>query len=57
MIRISVPVPTPYDVVIGAGLLPQTAAEGFNGTICFEYFPAGDTEAGFPALHRLEALF
>ena len=38
-------------------LLPQTAAEGFNGTICFEYFPAGDTEAGFPALHRLEALF
>ena len=26
MIRISVPVPTPYDVVIGAGLLPQTAA-------------------------------
>ena len=33
MIRISVPVPTPYDVVIGAGLLPQTAAllpEGFR---------------------------
>lgn len=26
MIRISVPVSTPYDVVIGAGLLPQTAA-------------------------------
>lgn len=26
MNRISVPVPTPYDVVIGAGLLPQTAA-------------------------------
>ena len=26
MICISVPVPTPYDVVIGAGLLPQTAA-------------------------------
>lgn len=38
-------------------LLPQTAAEGFDGTICFEYFPAGDTEAGFPALHRLETLF
>ncbi len=33
MIRISVPVSTPYDVVIGAGLLPQTAAllpEGFR---------------------------
>ena len=33
MIRISVPVSTPYDVVIGAGLLPQTAAllpEGFG---------------------------
>lgn len=33
MIHISVPVPTPYDVVIGAGLLPQTAAllpEGFR---------------------------
>ena len=33
MIRISVPVSTPYDVVIGAGLLPQTASllpEGFR---------------------------
>lgn len=33
MIRISVPVSTPYDVVIGTGLLPQTAAllpEGFR---------------------------
>lgn len=33
MIRISVPVSTPYDVVIGAGLLPQTAAllpDGFR---------------------------
>lgn len=26
---------------------------GFDGTVCFEYFPEGDTEAGFPAVKQL----
>ena len=34
-------------------LLPAIQESGFEGTICFEYFPEGDTEAGFPAAKRL----
>ena len=34
-------------------LLPAIQECGFEGTICFEYFPEGDTEAGFPAAKRL----
>lgn len=29
-------------------LLRKIKESGFDGTVCFEYFPAGETEAGFP---------
>lgn len=38
-------------------LLPQIKESGFAGTVCFEYFPAGDTEAGFPAVQRACKVF
>lgn len=31
-------------------LLPRLKENGFAGTICFEYFPQGETEEGFPAV-------
>lgn len=34
-------------------LLPKIQESGFNGTICFEYFPEGDTDAGFPAVRKI----
>ncbi len=38
-------------------LLPQIRESGFAGTLCFEYFPIGDTEAGFPAVQRACRMF
>lgn len=38
-------------------LLPQIKNDGFTGTVCFEYFPASDTEKGFPALKWIQTLF
>ena len=38
-------------------LLPQIKESGFAGTVCFEYFPAGDTEAGFPAVRKACGVF
>ena len=34
-------------------LLRGVAESGYAGTVCFEYFPAGDTDAGFPAVKKL----
>ena len=34
-------------------LLRGVAESGYAGTVCFEYFPAGNTEAGFPAVKKL----
>lgn len=34
-------------------LFQKLKESGYVGTICFEYFPAGATEAGFPAIKRL----
>lgn len=33
-------------------LLKKIEESGFDGTICFEYFPEGDTEAGFAAVKK-----
>ena len=38
-------------------LLSKAEERGFTGTICFEYFPEGDTEAGLPAVRRICELF
>ena len=38
-------------------LLTQIKESSFAGTVCFEYFPAGDTEAGFPAVQRACKVF
>ena len=38
-------------------LLPQIKTAGFEGTVCFEYFPSADTEAGFPMLEWIQKLF
>lgn len=37
-------------------LLQKLKDNGCAGTICFEYFPAGETEAGFPAVKRVMEL-
>lgn len=34
-------------------LLGELKARGYDGTICFEYFPKEDTENGFPVLKRI----
>ena len=34
-------------------LIPQIKESGFTGIVCFEYFPAGDTQAGFPAIQKI----
>ncbi len=34
-------------------LFRRLKAQGYSGTVCFEYFPAGDTESGFPAVREL----
>lgn len=33
-------------------LLPELKKSGFDGTVCFEYFPQGDTDDGFPAVKQ-----
>ena len=38
-------------------LLTQIKESSFAGTVCFEYFPAGDTEAGFPPSSGLARCF
>lgn len=34
-------------------LLEKIKDSSFEGTICFEYFPEGETEAGFPAIKKI----
>lgn len=34
-------------------LIRKLKEHGYNGSICFEYVPKGDTEDGFPALRQL----
>ncbi len=33
-------------------LFRELKKSDFNGTVCFEYFPEGDTEAGFPTVKK-----
>ena len=37
-------------------LCSQIRKSEFSGTVCFEYFPEGETEAGFPAVQRVRSL-
>lgn len=38
-------------------LCSQLQERGYDGTVCFEYFPKGDTEAGFAALKNFCGMF